>query len=67
MKTLCFMPLAFLAGPEGFAMFAPYLAFALALTHWSWTRRRNRLEAEATIARESLQPSSVHCDVAFPV
>ena len=31
MKSLRFLPLAFLAGVDGFALFAPYAAFAVGL------------------------------------
>ncbi|QOV87545.1 hypothetical protein [Humisphaera borealis] len=46
MRSLRFLPLAYLAGVHGFALFAPYLAFAVALTHILWARRR-RAEALA--------------------
>lgn len=39
------MPLAFLAGVHGFALFAPYLAIAMAVTHVLWARRRRSLLA----------------------
>jgi hypothetical protein len=34
MKMLRFLPLAFLCGAHGFALFAPYLAAFLALAHY---------------------------------
>jgi len=39
MKTLRFLPLAFLCGAHGFALFAPYLAAFLAVAHYA--RRRS--------------------------
>ena len=32
MKAIWYLPLAFLAGQHGFALFAPYLAFFLTVT-----------------------------------
>ncbi len=40
MKTLRFLPLTFLAGVHGFALFAPYLAVFLALAHWARRPKR---------------------------
>jgi hypothetical protein len=45
-KALCFLPLAFLAGTHGFALFAPYVGVVLAALH---LRARSR---ERTRARE---------------
>ena len=39
-RSLRFLPLTFVAGVHGFALFAPYLAIAIALTHLLWARRR---------------------------
>jgi hypothetical protein len=39
MRSLRFVPLAYLAGIHGFALFAPYLAFFLAATHLLHRRR----------------------------
>lgn len=44
MKALRFLPLAFLAGTHGFAIFAPYLAVVLAaLQVRAWQRSRAKL------------------------
>jgi hypothetical protein len=40
MKSLRYLPLAFLCGVHGFALFAPYLAAFLATSHFF--RRRTR-------------------------
>ena len=42
MRTLRFLPLTFLAGVHGFALFAPYLAVTMTLVHVVWARRRRR-------------------------
>lgn len=42
MRTIRYLPLTFLAGVHGFALFAPYLAVAVAVTHVLWARRRRR-------------------------
>jgi hypothetical protein len=41
-RSLYFLPLTFMAGVDGFALFAPYLALAVAATHLLWARRRKR-------------------------
>jgi hypothetical protein len=41
-KLLAFLPLVFVIGTEGFAMFAPYVVFVLAVAHLA---RRLRLAA----------------------
>ena len=48
MKHLRWLPFAFLAGTHGFAFFAPYATFMLALTHLIG-RRRRRLQARSAI------------------
>jgi hypothetical protein len=40
MKHLRWLPLTFLAGTHGFALFAPYAALMLALAHVIETRKR---------------------------
>jgi hypothetical protein len=40
MKVLLFFPLTYLAGVQGFAIFAPYAAFSL--TVWMIARRTRR-------------------------
>jgi hypothetical protein len=42
MKSLRYLPLTFLAGVHGFAMFAPYAAIFLGIVHLI-NRRRRRL------------------------
>ena len=43
MKTALFVPLAFVAGVHGFALFAPYLALFLAAAHVLRGRRHRRI------------------------
>ena len=38
-KALLFLPLTFLAGTHGFALFAPYVALVLAVMHLRGRRR----------------------------
>ena len=40
MRLLCFMPVTFIAGQHGFALFAPYLAAFLATAHFTRARRK---------------------------
>ena len=47
-KALSFLPLAFVAGTHGFAIFAPYVAVVLAALH---LRSRHRLRARAKARR----------------
>ena len=42
MKAIWFMPFAFAAGAEGFALFAPYLVLVLGALHLARTRRQTR-------------------------
>lgn len=42
MKLLLFLPIAFLAGADGFAIFAPYLTLLLALTYCVRRSQRHR-------------------------
>jgi hypothetical protein len=44
MRSLWYLPLTFLAGVHGFAIFAPYLALVFAALHLR-SRRRARLAA----------------------
>jgi hypothetical protein len=39
MKTLMFLPIAYVAGEHGFVFFAPYLAIVLATLHFARKRR----------------------------
>jgi hypothetical protein len=41
-KALRFLPLAFLAGTHGFALFAPYAGLVLAALHLRGVRRRRK-------------------------
>jgi hypothetical protein len=45
MKVLRFLPLTFLSGAHGFALFAPYLALFLAAAHLLRRRQREALVA----------------------
>jgi hypothetical protein len=47
-KLLAFFPLVFIIGSEGFAMFAPYVVFILAVAHV--TRRLKPAPAPAAIS-----------------
>jgi len=42
MKALVFMPFAFAAGAEGFALFAPYLIAMLAVLHLARAHKQAR-------------------------
>jgi hypothetical protein len=42
MKALLFLPLAFAAGAEGFALFAPYLIAVLSVLYFARTARQAR-------------------------
>jgi hypothetical protein len=53
MKTVLLVPLAFVAGVHGFAIFAPYLALFLAAAHVLHARRRRRHVALALPARRA--------------
>jgi hypothetical protein len=37
---MCFLPLAFLAGAHGFALFAPFLVAVVAASHFTARRAR---------------------------
>ena len=53
MKHLRFLPLAFVAGVDGFNLFAPYLALVIAATPLiAWARRRRAAAA-------ALQPAEL--------
>ena len=54
-KALSFLPLAFVAGTHGFAIFAPYVAVVLAALH---LRSRHRLRARARARRAAVVPAS---------
>ena len=45
-KALTYLPLAFLAGTHGFALFAPYVAVVLAALHLRTVRRQRRSARE---------------------
>ena len=49
MRSLWFMPLTFLAGVHGFALFAPYLAVVFTALHLR-SRRRARLALVPVVA-----------------
>jgi hypothetical protein len=46
MRTLRWVPLTFLAGLHGFAIFAPYAAIVLAIDGLIRARRRGRRKSE---------------------
>jgi len=48
MRSLWYLPLTFLAGVHGFALFAPYLAIVFTALHLR-SRRRARLAAAVII------------------
>ena len=50
MKTALLLPLAFVAGADGFALFAPYLMLFLAAAHLL-RRRRRAAGADAVASR----------------
>lgn len=54
-KALTYLPLAFLAGTHGFALFAPYVAVVLAALHLRTVRRERRRARE----RSALPPIAV--------
>jgi hypothetical protein len=47
MKHLRWVPLAFLAGQHGFAVFAPYATLLLALAHYMNRRKKARARVAA--------------------
>ena len=53
MKALLFMPFAFAAGAEGFALFAPYLVGVMAVLYLA---RLRRPAPSAKIAAPTYQP-----------
>ena len=56
MRLLWFLPLAYVAGSHGFALFVPYLFLCLAAFHLRRERRRAR--AERRTNPEPLLPDS---------
>ena len=54
-KLLAFLPLVFLIGTEGFAMFAPYVMFLLTLAHVA----RRLKAAPPDVAAHAVVPASV--------
>jgi hypothetical protein len=58
-RTLRFLPLTFVAGVHGFALFAPYLAVTMAVVHVTWARRRRAIPVPAT--------ESMHLPTAMPL
>ena len=54
-KALSFLPLAFVAGTHGFAIFAPYVAVVLAALH---LRSRHRIKARARARRAAAVPAA---------
>jgi len=58
MRSLWYLPLTFLAGVHGFAIFAPYLAVVFAALHLR-SRHRARLAAAAVVPVNVSIPASV--------
>ena len=53
MRSLPFIPLAFVAGADGFAMLAPYLAVFAAAVHFArWRRGRATLVRARAVGAE---------------
>ncbi len=53
MKSLIFLPIAFLAGADGFAIFAPYVALLLAAAHYIRRSQRHRAALVAITANST--------------
>ncbi len=51
MKSLLFLSIAFLAGADGFAIFAPYLGLLLAFAYYIRCRQRRRRALVAVTAK----------------
>ena len=58
-KALRFLPLAFLAGTHGFALFAPYVALVLAALHLRSLRRERTRQRTRDRERASAAAASV--------
>ncbi len=61
-RSLRFVPLAFVAGIDGFAIFAPYLVFVLATLEVARGRRRRqagRAKATGATTRPAVTPEPV--------
>ena len=69
-KALTYLPLAFLAGTHGFALFAPYVAVVLAALHLRSVRRQRRSarqrSALPTVAAPSAAPLATPALAAIP-
>ena len=64
MKALLLMPFAFAAGPEGFALFGPYLVAVLAVLHLVRARRQSRRQSRRSRAPFRLRlPSRAAFDI----
>ena len=64
LKALRFLPLAFLAGTHGFALFAPYAGLVLAALHLRSVRRRARA---ARLSVSVGVPVPIHADSEAPI
>jgi hypothetical protein len=53
MKSLRYLPLTFLAGVHGFAMFAPYAAIFLGIVHLINKRRRKLVPIPVRVTARS--------------
>jgi hypothetical protein len=65
LKALRFLPLAFLAGTHGFALFAPYAGLVLAALHLRSVHRR-RARRLARVAVPVTLPADLDEAVALP-
>ena len=65
-KALRFLPLAFLAGTHGFALFAPYVAVILGALHLR-TRHRSRGRVRAEAPPTAPLPGAVPDPESLPV
>jgi hypothetical protein len=67
LKALRFLPLAFLAGTHGFALFAPYVGVILAALHLR-ARQRERSRARAKLAAAAaVAPTDLADDELAPI
>ncbi|HWE92597.1 MAG TPA: hypothetical protein VG269_01370 [Tepidisphaeraceae bacterium] len=60
MQVLLLFPLAFLAGMDGFAIFAPYLVLIVLLGHLLQKRRRAAAVRSAAGAQSLFSSTTIH-------
>jgi hypothetical protein len=66
MQVLLLFPLAFLAGMDGFAIFAPYLVLIVLLGHLLQKRRRAAAARAASVGGQRFLSSAVTYSVQAP-